>query len=148
VRIYVGATVAVLAIAAIGCGSGGDITEVELTKAQFIKRGDAICDAGKKKKEKAIASLNEEQQGKALADFTGKELEDLYSTIILPNIQSVANRLAELNPPDGRAARMVRSLGEAVDAVRKDPSLALNGAPYAQAERMANAYGFEACNLF
>lgn len=149
-RIYVGAMAAVLAIAAIGCGGGGDTTEVALTKAQFIKRGDAICKATQEKKEKAIAEWNEGNKGKTLADYSMKELEDLYLTLVLPHIKDASDRLAELNPPagDAKAAKVVHSLGEAVEAVGKSPRLAIKSAPYAQADKLAQAYGFEACGLF
>ena len=149
-RIYAGVMAVAFAIAAIGCGSGGDTTEVALTKAQFIKRGDTICRAAQKKKERAAAAWLKGNKGKTQADFSMKELNDLYSTIILPHVQDASEGLAELNPPAGdeKAAKVVQSLNKAVEAVENDPQVAIKGAPYAQADRLAQAYGFEACGLF
>jgi hypothetical protein len=151
VRIYVGVIAAVLALGAIGCGSGGGgATEAALTKAQFIKRGDAICKREQEQKEEALARWRQGNKGKTLADFTLRELEGVYSTLILPHVKDASDRLAELKPPAGdeEAEKMVQSLNNAVDAVGKNPQLAIKGAPYAQADGLAQAYGFKACGLF
>jgi hypothetical protein len=150
VRIYVGAMVAMLAFAAFGCGSGSETTETALTKAQFIKRGDAICRAEQEEKEKAVADWYKANGEKALADLSVKELDEAYLSVVLPHIRHVSNRLAELNPPAGdvRASKVVQSLSRAVHVVGENPRLAIKGAPYTQADRLAQAYGFEACGLF
>jgi hypothetical protein len=152
VRIYIGGVAAVLAIAAIGCGSGGDTTEVALTKAQFIKRGDAICRAAQEKKTDAIQawSLKPANKGKTLADWSTQELEDVYSSLALPPIKEASEELAALTPPAGdpKAEQVVKSLASAVEAVEEKPRRAIKEAPYSSADKLAQAYGFEACGSF
>ena len=151
-KVQIGGAAAVLAIAAIGCGSGGDSTEAALTKAQFIKRGDAICTAAQAKKTKAVQAWGEKpaNKGKTLADWSLKELSQVYSSVALPPIKEAADELAALSPPagDAQAQKLVKALDSAVESVEEKPIRAIKDAPYASADRMAQAYGFKVCGLF
>jgi len=152
VRFFFGGGLAVLiAIAAIGCG-GGDSTEEALTKAQFIKRGDEICQAAQTKKEKAIQGLAEElsQEGKELEDLGQAELNHVYSTLALPPVKKASIELDELGSPaeDGRAEKLVRSLAAAVKALEENPGLAFKEVPYVKWDKRAYDYGFRVCSLF
>src|SRR3954469_9474420 len=151
VRIYLGGMAAVLAIAAIGCGSGGDTTEVALTKAQFIKRGDAICRAAREKKTKDLRAWSQEgrNKGKTLADWSLEEIRNIYLTLEPPPIKEASGELTALTPPpgDAKAKRLVESLASAVKAIEEEPTRAIKGAPYASADKLAQAYGFEVCGL-
>jgi len=152
VRVRIGGVAAVLAIAAIGCGSGGDSTEAALTKVQFIKRGDAICRAAQEKKTNAIQAWKEEpaNKGKTLADWSARELGQVYLTVVLPPIREASDELAALSPPSGdaEAEKLVTSFAAAVRGVEEAPTRAVMETPYASADRLAQAYGFKACGRF
>lgn len=151
-RFRTGVAAAVLAIMAIGCGSGGDSTEATLTKAQFIKHGDAICREAQEKKTKAINAWRHEgpSTGKGLADLSLNELGQIYLTVMLPPVKEASDELAALTPPGGdpRARKFLGAFAAAVKSVEEKPSQAIKEAPYASADRLAQAYGFEACGLF
>ena len=56
---------AVLAALVAGCGGGGDTTTdetVTLTKAEFIKQGDAICKEGNEEIEAGFEKFAEENE--------------------------------------------------------------------------------------
>jgi hypothetical protein len=152
VRIRIGGAAAVLAIAAVGCGSGGDSPEAALTKAQFIKRGDAICHAAQKEKTEAVNAWSQEDvnRPKTLADWNVKGLLHFYVTVVLPPIKKASEELSALSPPSGdaKAEKPIKALTAAVRAVEAKPIRAIKEAPYARADRLAKAYGLGACSLF
>ena len=151
-RIYLGAVALVLAIAVVGCGSGGDTTEVALTKAQFIKRGDAICRSHQAEREKAFAAWQKEpaNKGKQIEDWTKKELGQIYLTVMLPPVKDAWQELDELagSTGDPKAENFVKSLEVAVKKVEEKPTRALKEIPYEDANKIAQEYGFKACGLF
>ena len=152
-RIFVGGVAALLAAAAIGCGSGGgDTTEVALTKAQFISRGDAICQAAQKKQTQAIDAWHKQTSGeeKSITDWTAEELGQIYLTVALPPIQEATDELSSLTPPagDAKAEKVVSSMVSAVEAVEEQPLRAIKELPYQGADKLALAYGFKACGQF
>jgi hypothetical protein len=153
VRIYISGAVAMLAIAAaIGCGSGDETTEVSLTKAQFVKQGDAICRSAQEKKTKAIQawSMEDANKGKDLGDWSEEELSQVYLDLALPPIKEASDQLGELPAPEGdaKAEKLVKALAEAVESVEEKPTRAISEAPYASADKLAQAYGFKTCGLF
>jgi hypothetical protein len=141
-----------LAIAGIGCGSGGDTTEAALTKAQFIKRGDAICHVAQEKKIKAAAYWLKKNKGnlKSRDEYSDEELSLVYLTVALPPVKEAAKELAALDAPSGdpKAEAVVKSLASAVEVLEDDPTIALDEAPYTRLDRLAAAYGFKSCSLF
>lgn len=141
-----------LAVAAIGCGSGGATTEAPLTKAQFIKRGDAICRTAQKKREKILLPFVQElsKEGKELYDLSNKELSDLYSARLLPPVKEASVELDELTPPTGDvlAEKLVDALVTEVEQNEEDPMRAVENPPYLHIDRLAYKYGFKVCSVF
>ncbi|HEU4705948.1 MAG TPA: hypothetical protein VFS64_02035 [Solirubrobacterales bacterium] len=150
-KIYFFGVAAVLAIAAIGCGSGGSSTESGLTKAQFIKRGDAICHTARRRKTEALKAWTEApaNKGKTFEDWSTAELEHVYLTVALPPVKQASQELADLTPPTGdvKAEEIVKSLAATVGALEENPRAALKGAPYYHTDKLAQAYGFKACGF-
>lgn len=144
--------VVVLITVVIGCGTGSDTTEATLTKAQFIKRGDKICETAHQAKDKAIKTWMQEEvkKGKTVEDFSEEELGEVYRALALPPIKDASSELAALPLPKGdvKAEKLVESLGSAVRKIAKNPTQALKGTPYADADRIAAAYGFKSCDKF
>jgi hypothetical protein len=152
VRIYVGGIAVALAIAAIGCGSGGDTTQVALTRAQFIKRGDAVCRTAQKKKEKALAAFAKgvSKEGKELGTLSAKELDKAYVTLALPPVKEASIELGELTAPAGdvSAEKLVDSLAMEVEEIEEVPRRAFEKVPYTHVDKLAYEYGFKVCRLF
>lgn len=152
VRICVGGVVALLAVVAIGCGSGGSSTEVALTKAQFIKRGDAICEAAQEKRTKATSAWVKKisKEGKEPEDFSHHELGQVYLTLAVPPVKGASAELGELGAPvgDAQAEKVMESLNGTVESIEEEPLRVFKEAPYEKADKLAAAYGFKSCNLF
>jgi hypothetical protein len=148
-----------LAIAAIGCGSGGGSTtadstgsEKALTKAQFIKQADAICHDAQEKKGKLIGAWakKSEEEGKTLEDWSEEEIGQIYLRIALPPIRDASSQIAELNPPEGDAQveKVLASLSSTVKGLEEEPTRAVKGSPFIRPDELAQAYGFEVCGYF
>lgn len=153
----------VLAIAAVAAGCGGsdddstnagtggstnsDSTTAALTKAEFIKKGDAICE-----------KENESIEGEA-DDFakennidtskpTQKQKEEVIVAVIVPSLHAQSEEIAELGAPSGdeeKVEAIIVALEDGTAEVEDDPSLVFEGEPLKEASRLAKAYGFEVC---
>jgi hypothetical protein len=131
----------------LGCGSsGGDSTSPPLTKAQFIKQGNAICAKFTKEREATLRSV-----AKTLPDDSaGAELRfrEVVEQKVAPLLQEEAKELKALAEPERDRAEVTRMLdnfsraGEV--ASEGDLSKALRSG-YAAFEREAHAYGLEGC---
>jgi hypothetical protein len=142
------ALVGVLALAAIasGCGSGGD---ERLTKAEFIEQADAICKQANnriRKEYEAFVKENVGQNGVSRAQGT-----EVGENILLPNVQSQAEEVRELEPPEvdeDQIAAMLDAFEAGVRKGREEPkSLFSADYPLDEANAMAHKYGLKVCGL-
>jgi hypothetical protein len=139
----------VLAMVAIATGCGGGDSE-RLTKAEFIEQGDAICEQSNnqiRKEYEAFAKSNEVKE----AELTNAQGAEIGGQILLPNMQTQAEELRELNPPEADEKQIVKMLDalEAGIAKARDEPKSLIGAdyPFAETNELAQKYGFKVCGL-
>lgn len=139
--IFVGVLVALVVA---GCGGGGDDS---LTKAEFIEQGDAICAAASKQKNTALErELN--KQAKTGKAFAKSAEEELVTDTALPPIAAMTEKLAALDAPDADAEAIPQAFEEAVQELEADPAsgLGAGAAPFADADKLARAYGLKVCS--
>ena len=132
------------AVAGLGvAGCGGD--DEALTKAEFVKQGNAICAKGnaelKTKVEELIAGGKEPDMEAQIA-FVEEEF--------LPNVQGQIDDLGELTPPEadeGEVEAIIASAQEAIDKAEADLEAvaAAEEDPFADANEKAGAYGLSEC---
>ena len=124
-------------------GCGGD--DEALTKAEFVKQGNAICAKGnaelKTKVEELIAGGKEPDMEAQIA-FVEEEF--------LPNVQGQIDDLGELTPPEadeGEVEAIIASAQEAIDKAEEDLEAvaAAEEDPFADANEKAGAYGLSEC---
>ena len=133
------------AVAGLGvAGCGGDDAE-PLTKAEFIKQGNAICAKGNAELETKVKEL-----------IAGGKEPDMEAQIaffedeILPIVQGQVDDLGELTPPEadeGEVDELIASAQEAVDKAEEDLEAvaAAEEDPFADANEKAGAYGLSEC---
>jgi hypothetical protein len=146
------AGVVAIAVIAAGCGSSSDDsteTTAALTKAEFVKQGDAICAKGSKQIE-AEAEEFAEDNNVDTSKPTDKQQEELIATVLAPSLQTQADELGELSAPsgeEGKAAAMIDALEAGAEELEDDPGTLLeNGAdPLGKANKLANEFGFKEC---
>lgn len=126
------AAVALLAFVA-GCGDddgdtgGGE--QATLTKAEFIDRGDRICEKWEQRSETEAEEFAEEK-GFDLEDPDKEQLEEAITEVLVPALNQQAEEIEALDAPEGdgeRVEEIVTALESAADEVEEEPSRAFEG---------------------
>jgi hypothetical protein len=142
-----------LAIGAIaaGCGSSNDnstSTTAALSKAQFLKKGNAVCKKGNQQINKVGRQTfgtkgNHKKPTKA-------EQKKFATDTLIPGIQTQIDGVKALGPPKGDEAKVkaiVVSAQASLDKAKTDPTILLKSKtnPFAKTNKLSNAYGLTAC---
>jgi uncharacterized lipoprotein len=148
----------VLVIALVaGCGGGSDNTSSDstdggsaLTKAEFIKEADAICEKGNE----SISAEAEEFAEENEIDIekpTTAEQEEVVSDVVAPAVQEQAEKIDELGAPEGEeeeVAEIVEAVESGAGEAEASPDTIVEGSgpgPFAEANKLANSYGLKVC---
>lgn len=144
------AALAAFAMLVAGCGSGGDSSEStsSLTKAEFVKQGNAICAKGNKEIQEGFEEF--EQEVGSQKQPTKAQLTEAIETIVLPAVRQQVEGVKDLGAPSGEEAKVEAITDAAEEALEKgeeDPaSLTTEKAdPFAKANELANEYGLVKC---
>lgn len=156
--IFVAAAVGISA--SVGCGGGGGATATSasqgpLTKAAFIKRGDAICE----EIDKIIdtkAQRYRKKRAKTLNRLSPTAAEEkLVRVIVLPSIAREVDEIEALGIPradEKKVKAIFDQVGTAIEEAREKP-LAVEGEygweenPFTPLEEQLREYGFEPCRV-
>jgi hypothetical protein len=145
--------VAVAAIAMIvaGCGGSSDSSEStsSLTKAQFVKQGNAICAKGNKEIQEGFEEF-EKEVGSQNKQPTKAQLTEAIETIVLPAVRQQVEGVKALGAPSGEEAEVeaiTDSAEEAVEKGEEDPAALTTekADPFAKANKLAREYGLTTC---
>lgn len=133
-----------LAVAGLGgsvlTGCGGDKS---LSKAEFIKKGDAICTKGNQEINAAAKKAfgNGSQPSKTqIAKFAKDDA--------IPAIETQISDLRGLAPPKADKAKVKKILdtaNAALDKIKADPSILAGQQPFEESNKLAGDYGLKAC---
>jgi len=131
---------AMLALSA--CGSSSE----SISKAEFLKQGNQICENG----DKQIREEAEKQFPESGGRPSNKELEEFASDTVVPNIQSQLDEIEALGSPSGdeeKVEAILSAARSALDKGKQDPSKLIEGdaGPFERANELANSYGLTAC---
>lgn len=143
------AAAAVLAALIAGCGGGDETTDetVTLTKAEFIKQGDAICQQGNDRSEEEAEEFAEEN-GFTLEKASDEQLEEAVAEVLVPNLKQQAEEIDALGAPEGdeeQVEAIVVSLEGAADEIADEPGVVFDGEVLEEPEELAQDYGFKVC---
>jgi hypothetical protein len=165
--------IACLAAAAIligGCGSNdsssnadatapaGETTAASsaatgpLTKAEFVKQADKICQEGLREKDTAIsAALNTLKEAPSTKSEAGRKTGGKIVLLAILHVYGgIVDQLAELTPPKGDEAsteQIVQKYEAAMQSAEQDPEAASNHNPFQTGDKAAEAYGITSCIL-
>jgi hypothetical protein len=125
-----------------GCGSSSDAATV--SKAEFIRQGDAICKQTDTREKAFYVKYVKSHQIESTAD------EEALLRAVLPLIQSEGEELKELEVPQGydRQVHTIISQIEVALAKTKKKPLTLNrpASFFTPADKLAEKLGFKACS--
>lgn len=143
------AAAAVLAALAAGCGGGDETTDetVTLTKTEFIKQGDAICQKSDDQSEKEAEEFADEH-GFDLEKASEEQLEGAVGEVLVNTLNQQADELSALGAPEGdekQVEAIITSLEGATEEIEDDPSLVFKGQVLKEPSELAQDYGFKVC---
>jgi len=150
-KAFLPAIAVLVALAALvaGCGGSDDTTDetVTLTKAEFIKQGDAICKEANEENETEAEEFAEENDFK-LEKASKEQLEEAVAEVLVPSLNKQVEELDALGAPEGyeeQVEEIIDSLEDVAAEVEDDSSLVFEEKTLEKPSQLANAYGFEVC---
>jgi hypothetical protein len=144
------AALAAIMVIVAGCGGGDDSssTSASISKAQFIKQADAICEKGDKEANKEVEAFVEENNVDTNKPTT-KQQEEVITEVVAPNVQGQAEQISELGAPSGdekKIEAMVDAVEEGVEEIESDPKTLIEGKnPLGKGSKLAKEYGLKSC---
>ncbi len=142
------AAVTALAIIVAGCGGSDDSTS-SLTKAEFLKQGNAICAEGNKEIDSEFEAFAEENNLSENKEPTEEQLTEAAEDILIPAVDKQLGELRDLGAPEGEEEevdKLLTAVEEALEEGEEDPSvLTSQGSPFADVNKMARDYGLTTC---
>jgi hypothetical protein len=143
------AGVAALVMLMGGCG-GSD--EEPLTKAEYLKKADAICAKASSEMAadyQAFAKENEIKKGELPSSAQGREVA---KALYLPNLQRRVESLATLSSPSGDEEKVEAFLSAAERGIA-EAEKNINGLlgqgkyPFEEAKKIGATYGYKVCTF-
>jgi hypothetical protein len=148
-------TVALLGLAALAVGCGGDSEESSasqaLTKAQFIKKGDAICGRTEAKAQREIGPAFEKYTETHGGSSSSPKAEEAVAIeLVLPLLETQTAAIGQLQPPaddESQIEAMVEKYEEVNRRAKGDPSVLIEYETglLAEARKLARQYGLKNC---
>jgi hypothetical protein len=138
-----------LSVHLAGCGDGNEESAPELTKAQFIKRADAICEQTEKRQEAGLQAYAK-RQGHTTSLSEEAVQEKVVLEVGLPPVERQLEELRQLSvPSDGEetVGAILAALEKAIIKAKADPHSMLEPSanPFNGSEALARSYGLKTC---
>jgi hypothetical protein len=132
----------IVATGIVATGSSLAATRKPLTKAQFITRANALCDAASK----AYVAVGQEFAGLKGSNPTPAQVS-AFVNAFAGVAQTQITKTAALKPPKHDQSKITKFLHENqtdLDKLKADPQLLASGkSPFLAADTLARAYGLE-----
>jgi hypothetical protein len=119
-----------------------------LTKAEFVKQGDAVCKKVPAGYQKSLQAL--EKEAKAAGKPKPSKAEENLKAAV-PPLYTAVEELEALEPPSGeeqQAEAIVAALESAAKGLEANPTSELSGpkSPFAEFQKLTGEYGFKLCS--
>lgn len=148
-----------LALLFAGCGgdddgSAADGNEVtvetgSLTKAQFIKEADAICQKSEESMEKLVGDYVKAVTENPSQASPSAQAATLVNTVMAPAYEKLIDRLGALGAPsddEEEITAFLTSLQESLDKGREQPlKFVRSREPFVEGVELSKVYGFNVC---
>jgi hypothetical protein len=146
----------VMVLALAGCGGGGGSstesseTTNSLTKAEFVKKGNAICAKTEKEVEEGVEKFTKEHNFSETKPPSEKQVAELAEGVLVPKVRKQLAEIRALGIPSGDEEEVEAIFAAAEEALRKteeDPTAFGQGGvgPFVKANQLAREYGLTVC---
>ncbi len=135
--------VVIAALVWAGCGSGGG--EDSLTKADFIRKANAICSKWQQARGNRYSAAASKYR-----PLNSKENKENAIIFVLSPYEAAIDDLGELSPPSGEEAKvetLVDAMEEAMAQVKKDPLAATQKPVFKDSNKLVETYGLDECTV-
>ena len=133
-------------ILAVGAGCGGSDGGEELTKADFVRKGNAICG----KWQQARSDRFREVNSKFKPPVTQAKREKAVLTIVEPYEDAIQG-LEELDPPAGEEEKVEAMIDAAEEGWKQGQAspqtLLSSGAVFSKSNQLFKEYGLTECTI-
>lgn len=141
-----------VALVAVGCGGGDDTTEstASLTKAEFVKQGNAICSKGSAKLESEFEAFAKEHNLSQNEEPSKATLEEEVEEVLIPAVTRQVEEIRDLGVPEddqGEVDEILTGAEEAIEEGEEEPSTLLASSPgkFTEVNKEAREYGLTVC---
>ena len=145
------AALAAISMIVAGCGGGDDSSSdsSSITKAQFIKQADEICEKGNEENEAEFEEFAEDQGLSEGEEPTKAQQDEAITEIVAPGVRKQIEEIDALPVPEGdekQIEAIVLSVEEGVVEIETNPdTLSAGISPLAEGSKLAKDYGLKAC---
>jgi hypothetical protein len=154
-RYLIALPAAALAIALIvaGCGGGGsdnEVTASSITKAEFLKKADAVCERGNEQTQADVAAYVEEKNFSLSKKQTPAQYTAFIEAVLVPNVNKEIEEIRDLGAPSGdedQVEAILSALEDAVAKAQKESKAVVQERTdlFGRASELAKEYGLKAC---
>jgi hypothetical protein len=135
-----------------GCGGGSDEATASLTKAQFVKKANAICDKAEKRIQSELGKLSKQYENNPPTTKAANVAAQaaIAEAVVLPARRLEAEEITDLGAPSGeqdRIGAIVAALEAGLKEIEADPTKAAEAgaSTFGEAWDLTRAYGLYGC---
>ena len=146
------AALAALAVVAVaGCGGSSSSTEstASLSKAEFLKKGNAICKKGNESINSEFEEFDKENKLSETAEPPKEAQEEAVEQVLIPAINRQIEEVKALGTPEGdegELAELISAEEGVVEEAEENPLLLFEStAKQKEANKLATDYGLTVC---
>jgi hypothetical protein len=151
VIVLLAALVALAVVAVAGCGSSSDSTEstASLSKAEFLKKGNAICEKGNESINSEFEEFSKENNLSETAEPPKEAQEEAVEQVLIPAISRQIEEVKALGTPEGDEGELAELLSAeegVVEEAEENPLLLFETTTkQKEANKLATEYGLTVC---
>lgn len=138
----------IVAVAAIVAGCGSSSSD-NISKAEFVKRGDELCKQGSAEIEGEVKAYAKEHDISLKSQLREAQLEELSENVVIPAIQKQLDGLKALGTPsedEDQANELFDALEDGIEKGEEDPGAFVEGeGTLGKANKLADEFGFKDC---
>lgn len=142
----------IVGVFAAGCGSSSSTTTettAAITKAEFVKQGNAVCTKGEKEQQAEFTAYAKKNGLKENQEPTKAQQTEIAETVLAPNIQSQIDGVKALGAPSGEEQQVNAALEtsqQTLDKAKANPALFFgNESLFVAAGKQLHALGLKDC---
>jgi hypothetical protein len=144
-----GILIVVLSVAGCGGGSGDETSAKTISKAAFVKKGNAICEKGSRRMVASFTSFLKKEEG-TVKHPSKADKDELVATVLIPSVKREIREFEALGAPSGdedRVGEIITALEEGLETAESNPEavVASSDAVFGIVSRLAGEYGLEVC---